>query len=260
MPAPKNTFKAALKEGTTQIGCWVGLADPYAVEITARAGFDWLLIDGEHCPNDLRSITAQLQVVDGLGPHAIVRPPAGEAWMIKQFLDAGAQTLLVPMVESADQARALVAAVTYPPRGIRGVGSALARASHFAGIPDYLATADDEICLIVQIENRAGLSALDEILLVEGIDAVFVGASDLAADLGHIGQSTHPEVQAAADGALRKIVEAGLPAGYLTGDMAVAEHVLALGATFVATALDVTAFAATMRRLAQQGQALKQRR
>ena len=141
MPSPKNPFKAAIKAGKPQMGCWLGLADPYIAEISATAGFDWLLVDAEHAPNDLRSIVAQLQVLAAYDCHAIVRPPIGETWVIKQLLDGGAQTLLVPMVESAEQARELVRAVTYPPHGVRGVGSALARASKFASIPDYLTTA-----------------------------------------------------------------------------------------------------------------------
>ena len=197
MPAPHNPFKAAIKSGKPQMGCWLGLADPYVAEISAHAGFDWLLIDGEHAPNDLRSIIAQAQVIAASGSHAAVRPVIGETWMIKQLLDGGIQTLLVPMVESADQAREMVAAVTYPPDGVRGVGSALARASQFAAIPDYLTTAQDEICLLLQVENRKGMEALDDILQVEGVDGVFVGPSDLAADMGHIGQAGHPEVKAA---------------------------------------------------------------
>lgn len=145
MPAPHNPFKAALKAGKPQMGCWLGLADPYIAEISAGADFDWLLIDAEHAPNDLRTIIGQLQVISGFESHAVVRPTIGETWVIKQLLDAGAQTLLIPMVETAAQARELVRAVTYPPHGIRGVGSALAHASSFAAIPDYLQTARDEI-------------------------------------------------------------------------------------------------------------------
>jgi len=206
MPAPHNPFKAAIKNGKLQLGCWMGLADPYIAEISASAGFDWVLIDGEHAPNDLRSITAQLQVIAGRGSHAMVRPPVGETWMIKQLLDAGAQSLLIPMVESGAQAQALVDAVTYPPHGVRGVGSALARASDFAAIGDYLTTARDEICLLAQVENRKGLAALDEILQVDGVDGVFVGPSDLAADMGFIGQAGHAEVKAAVLDSIRKIV------------------------------------------------------
>ncbi len=247
MPAPHNPFKHAIAKGDLQLGCWLGLADPYIAEISAGAGFDWLLIDAEHAPNDLRSIVAQLQVIAGRESHAVVRPPIGETWMIKQFLDAGAQTLLVPMVESADQARDLVSAVTYPPHGVRGVGSALARASDFAAIPDYLTTARDEICLLVQVENQKGLAALDDILAVEGIDGVFIGPSDLAADMGFIGKAGAPEVKAAVCDAITRIVASGKAAGILTLDTEFQRQCRDLGASFVATDIDVTLFARTMR-------------
>lgn len=257
MPAPHNPFKAALKEGKVQMGCWLGLADPYLAEISAHAGFDWLLIDGEHAPNDLRSIIAQMQVIAAGNSHAVVRPVIGETWMIKQLLDAGAQTLLVPMVESADQARELVAAVTYPPHGVRGVGSALARASNFAGTPDYLTTARDEICLLVQVENRRGIAALDEILKVDGVDGVFIGPSDLAADMGHIGNPGHPEVVAAVLDAMNRIVTSGKAGGILTLQEEMQKKCLEIGATFVATAVDVTLYAAAMRKSAGDAKALK---
>lgn len=247
MPAPQNTFKHAIAKGDLQLGCWLGLADPYIAEISAGAGFDWVLIDGEHAPNDLRSITAQLQVLAGRNSHAAVRPPIGEAWIIKQLLDAGAQTLLIPMVESAEQARALVSAVTYPPYGMRGVGSALARASDFAAIGDYLTTARDEICLLVQVENLKGLEALDEILAVDGIDGVFIGPSDLAADMGFIGKAGQDEVKNAVTDAIKRIVAAGKAAGILTLDEALQQKCRALGATFIATEIDVTLFARNMR-------------
>ena len=252
MPAPTNTFKHAIKNNELQVGCWLGLADPYIAEISARAGFDWLLIDGEHAPNDLRSITAQLQVIAGLGPHAVVRPPVGETWILKQLLDAGAQSLLVPVVESKTQAQALVDAVTYPPHGVRGVGSALARASEFAGISDYLTTARDEICLLAQVENRAGLEALDEILTVDGLDGVFIGPSDLAADMGYIGQQGSAPVKQAVLDAVTKIVTSGKAAGVLTMDTDLQEQCRDLGATFIATEIDVTLFAKNMRVSAQQ--------
>ena len=258
MPAPHNPFKAALKAGRPQMGCWVGLADPYAAEISASAGFDWLLIDGEHAPNDLRSILAQVQVVSASSSHPVVRPVIGETWMIKQLLDAGVQTLLVPMVESADQARELVRAVTYPPHGVRGVGSALARASQFSGIPDYLQTARDEICLLVQVENRAGMAALDEILTVDGVDGVFIGPSDLAADMGHIGNAGHPEVEAAVLDGMRKITASGKAGGILTLQPAMQKACLDLGATFVATGIDVTLLAGALRKAALDAKALRE--
>ncbi len=247
MPAPMNPFKSAIAKGELQLGCWLGLADPYIAEISAGAGFDWLLIDAEHAPNDLRSITAQLQVIAGRDSHAVVRPPIGETWIIKQLLDAGSQTLLIPMVETGAQAQELVDAVTYPPHGVRGVGSALARASDFAAIGDYLTTARDEICLLAQVENRKGMAALDEILAVEGLDGVFIGPSDLAADMGFIGRPGEADVKAAVLDATKRIVAAGKAAGILTLDPALQLECRKLGATFIATEIDVTLFARHMR-------------
>jgi 4-hydroxy-2-oxoheptanedioate aldolase len=251
MPAPHNPFKHAIGEGELQLGCWLGLADPYVAEISAGAGFDWLLIDGEHAPNDLRSITAQLQVIAGRPTHAVVRPPVGDTWLIKQLLDAGAQSLLIPMVESAVQAQTLVDAVTYPPHGVRGIGSALARASDFAAIGDYLTTAREEICLLAQVENQKGMEALDDILAVDGIDGVFIGPSDLAADMGFIGKAGAPEVKNAVLSAMQKIVASGKAAGILTLDRDLQQQCRDIGASFIATEIDVTLFARNMRSAAQ---------
>lgn len=257
MPAPHNAFKAALADGRPQIGCWVGMANAYAAEIAATAGFDWLLVDGEHAPNDLNSILEQVRAIDASDSHPVARLPIGETWMIKQYLDAGVQSLLVPMVESGDQATELVRAVRYPPHGVRGVGSALARASRFAAIPDYLTTADEQICLLVQVENRAGLAALDDILNTD-VDGVFIGPSDLAADMGHIGQANHPDVVNVVLDAISRIVQVGKAAGILTLDTQMQQRCLDLGATFVATDIDVTLFAKSMRASAKAGQDLLQ--
>lgn len=251
MPAPHNPFKAAIAKGELQVGCWLGLADAYVAEISASAGFDWVCVDGEHSPNDLRSIMGQLQVLKGSGTHAMVRPPVGETWLIKQYLDAGAQSLLIPMVESGAQAKEMVDAVTYPPHGVRGVGSALARASDFSGIADYLTTARDEICLIVQVENRKGMDALDDILAIEGIDGVFIGPADLAADMGFLGKAGAPEVKEAVRTAIKRIVAAGKAAGILTLDQDLQKECRALGASFIATEIDVTLFASNMRAAAK---------
>lgn len=249
MPAPKNSFKQALQAGTAQIGLWQALANPYTVEISAGAGFDWLLLDGEHAPNDLPGLVAQLQALNGASCHPIIRPPIGETWILKQLLDIGAQTLLVPMVESAEQAQALVRAVRYPPHGVRGVGAALARASRFNRIPDYLQTADAEICLLVQIESRAGLAALDQIAAVEGVDGIFIGPADLAADMGFLGRPGAPEVQSAVEDAIQRITSHGKAAGILIGDLGLAKRYLELGATFVGIGNDVTLFATATSRL-----------
>ncbi|MBC7209543.1 MAG: 2-keto-3-deoxy-L-rhamnonate aldolase, partial [Pseudomonas sp.] len=199
MDMPINTFKQRLRTGQAQIGLWLGLADPYCAELAANAGFDWLLLDGEHAPNDLRGLLGQLQAVAPYPAQPIVRPVIGDTALIKQLLDIGAQTLLVPMVESAEQARQLVRAMRYPPHGVRGVGSALARASRWNSLPGYLDQADEQMCLLVQVENREGLANLDAICAVEGVDGVFIGPADLSADMGHRGNPGHPEVRGAQD-------------------------------------------------------------
>ena len=212
-----NALKAALRAGETQIGLWLALASAYTAEICGTANFDWVLIDGEHIPNDVRTTLAQLQALAPYRSSPVVRPPHGDAALLKQYLDIGVQSFLVPMVETAQQARDLVAAVRYPPNGIRGVGSSIARASRWNAIPNYLATAGDEICLLVQIESRAGLEQLDAIAAVEGVDGVFIGPSDLAASFGYLGQPGHPEIVAAVEGAIPAIVARGESGGYPNG-------------------------------------------
>jgi 4-hydroxy-2-oxoheptanedioate aldolase len=238
MPAPINSFKAALAAGTPQIGLWLGLANPITADLCANAGFDWLLIDGEHAPNDIRSMLSQAQII-GSRSHTIVRPPLGETHLIKQILDLGVQTILVPMVETAAQAASLARAMLYPPHGVRGVGAALARASTYGTTPAYLTSANAQTCLLLQIESRAGLDALDAIAMTEGVDGIFIGPADLAADMGYLGDPTAPEVQAAIDDAIKRIIAQGKAAGILTSDRTLARHYLDLGATFVAVGSDV---------------------
>lgn len=252
MPAPVNRLKTRLAQGDTLFGCWLGLADPYPAEIAATAGFDWLLIDGEHGPNELRSTMAQLQVIEPSSSAPVVRLRDDDPARIKQVLDAGAQSLLIPMIESAEQARRCLRATRYPPDGMRGVGSALARASHFSAIPDYLTTANAQICLILQIESRAGLAALDEILAIPDIDCVFIGPSDLAADMGHLGNAGHPEVKAAVLDALSRIAASGKAAGVLAMDDGFIGECLGAGARFVGVGIDVTALAFALRTLARK--------
>jgi 4-hydroxy-2-oxoheptanedioate aldolase len=249
MPAPVNRLKQRLAAGDTTFGCWLSLADTNAAEMMGTAGFDWLLIDGEHAPNDLRSIRDQLAVLEGSAADVLVRVPVGETWMIKQVLDAGAQSLLVPMVESGAQARDLVAACTYPPAGRRGVGASSARASRFGSITDYIRTADAQICLLVQVESRAGHAALDDILAVKGIDGVFVGPADLAADMGHPGNSAAPEVQAAIADILGRTKAAGKAPGIMCLDDRAQAYVDA-GARFVAVGIDVLVLMGAARDLA----------
>ena len=252
MPAPINPFKTALRAGKTVFGCWLGLADTFSAELMGTAGFDWLVIDGEHAPNDLRSILAQLQVLEASPSHAIVRVPTGETYLMKQVLDAGAQTVLVPMVDSADQARQLVRDVTYPPHGDRGVGYALTRVSAFAQIADYGTTADEQVCLLVQVESLKGLAALDAILAIDGIDGVFIGPADLAADMGHMGNSLHPDVQNKIMDALRRIAAAGKAPGILSTDDAMTQNALKAGARFVAVGADSLLLGQAARRLADK--------
>lgn len=250
MDMPINTFKLRLQSGEAQIGLWLGLADAYCAELAANAGFDWLLIDGEHAPNDLRGMLGQLQAVAPYPSHPVIRPVIGDTALIKQVLDIGVQTLLVPMVESADQARELVRAIHYPPRGIRGVGSALARASRWNSIPGYLDKADEQMCLLVQIENREGLANLDAIASVDGVDGVFIGPADLSASMGYRGNPGHPEVQAAIEDAISRIQKAGKSAGILSADQKLAKRYIELGAAFVAVGVDTTVLMRGLQTLA----------
>ncbi|MDF3934776.1 4-hydroxy-2-oxoheptanedioate aldolase [Pseudomonas citronellolis] len=250
MHVPINTFKQRLQSGEAQIGLWLGLADPYCAELAANAGFDWLLIDGEHAPNDLRSLLGQLQAVAPYPAQPIIRPVLGDAALIKQLLDIGAQTLLVPMVDSAEQAAGLVRAMRYPPFGVRGVGSALARASRWNGIPGYLDEADAQMCLLVQVENLEGLANLDAIAAVDGVDGVFIGPADLSAAMGHRGNPGHPEVQAAIEDAIARVRRAGKAAGILSADEKLARRYLELGAKFVAVGVDTSLLMRSLRDLA----------
>jgi 4-hydroxy-2-oxoheptanedioate aldolase len=248
MQTPTNPFKNAIAQRQPQIGLWLGLADAYCAEICAGAGFDWLLIDGEHAPNGLPDILPQLQAIAAYpGSNAIARVPVGEAALIKQYLDLGVQTVLVPMVDTAEQAAALVRACRYPqdddpvnaPGGRGGIrGMAGARASRWGRYPNYAKEANDRVCLLVQAETRTALQNLDAIAATPGVDGVFIGPADLSASLGHVGDPNHPEVQAAIEDAIACILKAGKAPGILTSDEAQARHYLALGAVFVAVGLD----------------------
>ncbi|MFM0361359.1 4-hydroxy-2-oxoheptanedioate aldolase [Paraburkholderia sediminicola] len=247
-----NPFKAALANGQRQIGFWLSMADAYLAEVSATAGFEWLLIDAEHAPNDVRSILAQLQAVAPYSAEAVVRPVNGDPALLKRLLDIGARNLLVPMIDTADQACACVAAVRYPPHGIRGVGSAVGRASRWSSRTDYLDIADSEICLLVQAETVTALDNLEAICAVDGVDGVFIGPADLAASMGHRGKPGHPEVQNAIEAAMRTIIASGKAAGTLTSDPVLARRYLELGCTFVATGVDILMFANAARKLARE--------
>jgi 4-hydroxy-2-oxoheptanedioate aldolase len=240
MSVPINPFKKAMREGRLQIGLWQSLAHPLSVEISAGAGFDWLLLDGEHGPNDVPSMLTQLQAAAAYPVHPIGRVPIGDTTIIKQYLDIGFTTLLVPLVETAEQAAQLVKAVRYPPDGIRGVGNNVVRASRFNRIANYVEEADGQICLLVQVETRGGLENLAAIAATDGVDGVFIGPADLSSSLGFRGKPTHPEVQKAIEDAAHIIRGAGKAPGILMGDEALARHYIEIGFKFVAVGSDVT--------------------
>ena len=250
MQTPVNTFKRALRSKQAQIGLWVSMANPFSTEICAGAGFDWLLLDGEHAPNDLRSMLAQLHAIAAYPSQPVCRIPVGDTALIKQYLDLGVASLLVPMVDTPEQARALVQACRYPPDGIRGMAGA--RASRWGRYPRYALEANPQICLLVQAETRLALSNLDQILAVDGIDGVFIGPADLSASMGHVGNPTHPDVLAAIDDAIARILRAGKAPGILTADNALAQHYLDLGALFVAVGLDTSILVRGMANLLAQ--------
>ncbi|RKG34135.1 4-hydroxy-2-oxoheptanedioate aldolase [Acinetobacter tianfuensis] len=246
-----NHFKRKLKT-QQQIGLWIGLADAYGTEIAANAGYDWLLIDGEHAPSDLRTTLSQLQSIAAYPSQAVVRPPIGSVQLIKQLLDIGAQTLLIPMVETVEQAELMVRAVRYPPAGVRGVGAALARATRWNSIPDYYATAHENICLLIQIESVDGLANLDEILKVDGIDGIFIGAVDLSATMGYEGNPNHPEVQKAVIDAIQRIRAADKAAGILSTQHEATQKYIELGTEFVAVGVDTSVLMQSLRNLLHQ--------
>jgi 4-hydroxy-2-oxoheptanedioate aldolase len=263
MQTPINTFKQALAAGTPQIGLWAALASAYSTELLAGIGYDWLLIDGEHAPNDVRNTLAQLQAVasaqQAFGDarsHPIVRVPVGTGdvgvALIKQHLDIGAQTLLVPMIDTAEQADLVVKATRYAPAGIRGMGSALARASRWQAHARYVHEANDQICVLVQVETVEAMKNLDAIAATPGVDGVFIGPSDLSASMGQSGNAGHPDVQAVIADGVRRIRAAGKAPGILATSEAGAKQWLAAGALFVAVGADTMLLAAGASQLLAQ--------
>ncbi len=252
MSTPLNPFKQALREGRPQIGLWLMLASPYATEICASCGFDWLLIDSEHAPNDVPMLLGALQASAAYAPHPVTRVAEGSALLIKQHLDLGAQTILVPMVDTAAQAAQMVQAMRYPPQGIRGVGAGSARASRWSSVPNYLQNANDAACLLVQAETATAIGNLDAITNTEDVDGVFFGPSDLAASLGHLGNAAHPEVQKVIEQSIRTVRDAGKAPGILTPDESLAKRYLDMGALFVSVGIDVALLVNSARGLAKR--------
>jgi 4-hydroxy-2-oxoheptanedioate aldolase len=237
MELPKNQFKAAIKSGKPQIGLWCAINDPTVAELLAGCGYDWLLFDTEHAPMDHLDTLPLLQAVAPYPVTPIVRPTSLDVAEIKKLLDIGAQTLLIPYVQTAEEAELAVKAVAYPPAGIRGVAG-ITRASRYGTVDNYHLHARDEICLLIQVETKTALDNLDSILAVEGLDGVFIGPADLAASLGYPGQASHPEVRRICVETIKRIRAAGLPAGFLTLDEPVLAEMIEAGSVFTAVGVD----------------------
>lgn len=255
MKLPINTFKRNLKQ-RQQLGMFSTLASPLLIEAFGACGFDWILIDTEHSPNEMPNVVAQLQALKGMPAQPIVRPAWSDMVLIKRMLDAGAQSLLLPYIQTAEEAAAAVSYTRYPPHGLRGV-SGSSRAAAYGLTPDYLKHAADELCVLVQIETVAGLDNLEAIAQVPGVDGVFLGPADLSASLGHLGNQRHPEVQAALDDAFARLKALGVPSGYLTTDEADAARRIEQGVAFVGvttdTAIVTRGATGLLTRLGQQG-------
>lgn len=247
-----NGFKQALCNGEQQVGFWLSMGSSYSAEMCASVGFQWLLIDGEHAPNDLHTMLLQLQAIAPYSAHPVVRLADDNPTFIKQILDVGAQTLLIPMVQSAEQAEAIVKSTRYPPFGTRGVGAAAARASLWNGVADYVHHANQDICVLVQVESVTALENLEAICAVEGVDGVFIGPADLAASMGYMGNPNHPEVKQAIEDNVHKIIASGKVAGTLTSDTAQAKKYMELGVGFVAVGLDVSLMMQAIRKRAEE--------
>lgn len=237
MDLPKNPFKHAIKEGRQQLGLWSVLSSSYSAEIVAGAGYDWVLLDTEHSPSGVEGVLPQLQAMAPYPVSPVVRAAWNDTMLIKRYLDIGVQSLLLPFVQSAEEAAAAVAAVRYPPGGVRGI-SMFTRANRFGRVKDYVKRASEEICLLVQVETRTAVDQVEAIAKVDGIDGVFVGPSDLAASLGYLGQPAHEDVMAVIENTFGRIRACGKPAGFLTPDQAIARRAIAAGSVFTAIGID----------------------
>ena len=249
MKLQQNHFRDALRDGRPQIGLWIGLPDANVAEAVAGVGFDWLLFDAEHAPNDLRTILEQLRAVAAYPVHCIVRPVEADPALVKQYLDIGAQTLLIPMIDTREQAELMVRAMRYPPEGIRGMGPALARASRWNQIEDYVNLANAQTCLLLQVETQQAMGHLTEIASVKGVDGVFFGPVDLSASMGLRGQPNHEDVQSAIVEGIAMVRSAGKAAGVLAADRDCARKYLSAGAKFVAVGSDATLLVKAAREL-----------
>lgn len=257
MQIPRNTFRDALRAGRQQIGLWLGLTDPNAAEAIATTGFDWLVIDAEHAPNDPRSTLALLRALAPYPVAPVVRPVQADTALVKQYLDIGAQTLLIPMIDTPAQAAEMVRAMRYPPEGVRGLGAALARASRWNQVDDYLNQANDQMGLLVQAETVEAIANLAAIAAVDGVDGVFFGPADLSASMGYRGQPGHPAVQRVILDGIATVRAAGKAAGILAADPVLARQYLDAGALFVAVGADTTLLVRAATQLAGQFKPVK---
>lgn len=248
---PENGFKRGLAGGRQLLGIWNTIPGPVVAELLATAGYDWVLLDTEHSLTDIPDLMGMLQAVAPYPGSAVVRVAGQDPVLMKRVLDMGAQTVMVPYVQSAEEARAIVAAMRYAPRGIRGV-SGMTRASRFGAVSDYVARAEAELCLIVQVETAEAVGRIGEIAAVDGVDAIFIGPSDLAASMGLPGQAGHPQVVAMIEHAVKAIVAAGKPAGILTLDPAFARRCIGWGTRFTAVGIDMSILASGVRALRGQ--------
>lgn len=251
MQFPVNHFKRALLAGRRQIGLWCGLSSAYATEVVAGSGFDWLLVDTEHAPGNVDTVLAQLQAVSAYPVAAVVRPAWNDIVLIKRYLDIGAQSLLIPYVQNAAEARRAVAAMRYAPAGVRGFAG-LTRATRFGRIDRYAERAAQELCLLVQVESREALNEIEAIAAVDGVDGIFIGPADLGASLGYASDLHHPTVIAAIEDAIGRIIACGKPAGILTLDDAFAHRCIELGTTFTAVGIDLATLARGTETLARR--------
>ncbi len=252
MKTPENKLKTALQAGKLQHGLWLATASPVVAELAGGAGFDWCLIDGEHGPNTVPQMLSQVQALAGTGTAVVIRTASAEVWMVKQALDLGVQTVLVPMVDNAAKAAEMARAMRYPPDGIRGMGAALARASGYGAIADYPHTANAQMCLLVQAESAAAVTNIDAIAATKGVDGVFVGPADLSADMGYPGQPDHPEVDKAIDHLIARTLAAGKIAGIITFDETRFARYATQGVTFLGVGGDVTVLGSALRGLARR--------
>lgn len=242
MPAPQdlldNPFRRRLSGEGTPLGTWLMSGAASTAEAMGRAGFDWLLVDLEHVPVDEREHLSLLQAIAGTDACAVTRLAANEPVLFKRALDLGAQTVMVPFVDSAEQARRAVSSAKYPPLGTRGF-AAVHRASGYGTATDYAQRANDSVFTIIQLETPAAVAALEEIAAVPGVDALFLGPGDLAANMGHIGHIAHPEVQAVIEDVARRCRAIGMPCGIVGPTPEMVSRFVSLGYGFVAVASDM---------------------